>query len=69
MEHLKFGSNPSFTLEQWVSVIGSIETLQEFGVFEEMFRTDCFRNNWRLQEIMPVKKKFGEKLEELRQSK
>ena len=48
--------------------IERIETPQEFNAFEEMFRTDCFRNNWRLNEIMPVRAKLKEKLAEIQKS-
>jgi|GEM_PF-3556729 len=62
-------SSPSFTLEQWPSIIDGLESLQEFNVFEETFRTDALRGNWSMRDIMPLKDKLRAKLAELQKSK
>ncbi len=63
------GSTPSFTLEQWDGVIDGLESLQEFNIFEETFRTDALRGNWSMRDIMPLKDKLRAKLAELQKSK
>ena len=45
---------PSFTLEQWLTVFKTIDTLEEYVAFEEMFRTDCLLALWEIHEWTKV---------------
>lgn len=38
--------NPTFTLEEWTQIFNGLESLEEFGLMERLFREDCQMGEW-----------------------
>ena len=63
---LNYGQPPAFTLEQWIQIFNGLESLEEFGNMEGLFRKDCLTGAFEMNDWLNVKDIARDNLARLR---
>lgn len=63
---LNYGQPPAFTLKEWIQIFNGLESLEEFGNMEGLFRKDCLTGAFEMNDWLDVKQIARDNLARLR---